>query len=158
MAWDESEHPRDGDGRFSENPHERDEKKRDAVRHIYDSDSPNGEVDSYRLPDEQLPKSVGAKWANYEVLLPDGSAARFVEGTKLQDKEVFAGKGCKRKIDCVDRLVGMYGGNPSEWKKVKANATIELPDGEIIEAEVHWYEETTAGKHRFKVKRYSNES
>jgi pyocin large subunit-like protein len=38
MAWDESKHPRDGDGRFSENQHERDEKKRDAVRHIYDSD------------------------------------------------------------------------------------------------------------------------
>jgi len=39
MAWDESKHPRDGDGRFSENPHERDEKKRDAVRHIYDSEA-----------------------------------------------------------------------------------------------------------------------
>ena len=67
MAWDESKHPRDGDGRFSENPHERDEKKRDAVRHIYDSDGGlfrmpldffGGKKDYSNEPIPEMPKEV----------------------------------------------------------------------------------------------------
>lgn len=111
------------------------------------------ERDVILLPDENVPHSVGAKWENEKIKLPDGTTARFVEGTKLQNKEVFAGKGCKRKIDCLDRLVKTYPGSvASEWMKVKAIAVIELPNEEIVEAEIHWYEEKNVGKHDFKVK------
>ena len=72
------------------------DKKREEVRK---------KVTSFKLPDEQLPRSIGARWINHEIALPDGSSAHFVEGSKLQDKVVFAGKGCRRKIDCVDTLV-----------------------------------------------------
>lgn len=123
--------------------------KRNEAERIYN----NVYVDSINLPDEVLPRSVGAQWANHKILMPDGTYAKFVEGSKLQNKEVFAGKGCRRKIDEIDRLVAKYGGDPNEWMKVKAIAYIRKTNGEIDRAEVHWYEEKTAGKHKFKVKR-----
>ncbi len=110
-------------------------------------------VDSINLPDEILPKSIGAQWANHKILMPDGTYAKFVEGSKLQNKEVFAGKGCRRKIDEVNRLVEKYGGTPEEWMKVKAISYIRKCTGDIEKAEVHWYEEKTVGRHKFKFKR-----
>ena len=106
-----------------------------------------------KLPDEYIPKSVGAKWINYDIALPDGSVAKFVEGSKLQDKEIFAGKGCRREIDELDNLVEKYGGHPDSWVKVKAIGEIELPNGEIQKAEIHWYEEPTVGKVKMKRKK-----
>lgn len=109
-------------------------------------------TDGIPLPDELLPRSLGAMWQNYAILMPDGTHARFVEGTRLQNKEAFAGKGCKRKIDCVNSLVRRFGGKAEEWQKLKAIAYIRLPNGEIEKAEVHWYEEPSVGKKRFKYK------
>ena len=80
--------------------------------------------DRIKLPDETLPHSVGAKWANYEIDMGDGTFAKFQDGSKLQDKEVFAGKGCRRVIDEEDRLIRQYGGKRGQWKKVKAKATV----------------------------------
>lgn len=112
--------------------------------------------DTIPLPDEQLPRSVGAKWENADIFMPDGSIAHFVEGTKLQDKEVFAGKGCRRKIDVIDRLVSKYPGSAAdEWQKVKATATIVWRDVSD-QAEIHWYEEATIGKIDFKFKRWKS--
>ena len=87
--------------------------------------------------------------------MPDGSIAHFVEGTKLQNKEVFAGKGCRRKIDEENRLIVQYGGAYGMWMKVKAHATIiwrNITD----RAEIHWYEEATSGKVEFKFKRWES--
>ena len=50
-------------------------------------------IDVIPLPDETLPHSLGAKWSNYDIRLPDGTVAHFQEGSKLHHKEVFAGKG-----------------------------------------------------------------
>lgn len=153
MAWSENEHPRDKDGKFTDGSQE---SSADRIKRIREKHFPHltgkQESDTIKLPDEQLPRSVGAKWINHEIDLGNGQVARFAEGTKLQNKEVFAGKGCKRKIDQIADLVRKHGGNPNEWQKVKAIATIVLPNGEEERAEVHWYEEPSIGKVGFKVK------
>lgn len=110
-------------------------------------------ADTLPLEDEKLPKSVGARWSNHEIAMPDGTVAHFQEGSKLHHKEVFAGKGCKRKIDQVDMLVERYGGKAEEWQKIKAFGTIVKSNGEIEEREIHWYEEPTVGKVKLKVKK-----
>lgn len=104
-----------------------------------------------KLPDEQLPRSLSAKWANEDVKMPDGTIAHFVEGSKLHHKEVFAGKGTRTPIRDVDRLVKTYGGEAEEWQKVKAIGTLEQ-GGKSFEAEIHWYEEPKIGKKELKSK------
>lgn len=42
------------------------------------------------------------------------------------------------------------------WRKLKGFATVELEDGTIAEAEVHWYEAHGIGKRWMKIKRYLN--
>ena len=109
--------------------------------------------DRIKLPDETLPHSVGAKWANYKINMGDGTFATFQEGSKLQDKEVFAGKGCRRVIDEEDRLLRQYGGKRGQWKKVKAKATV-VWKGTIEKIETHWYEEDSIGKIEFKFSKW----
>lgn len=172
--WKESEHPRDNAGKFTnkegssssyrdevnerikwakennvELPLNNDGSLNDIrLRELWES----AEKDTILLPDEEVPRSVGAKWKNYDVLMPDGGISHLAEGSKLQNKEVFAGKGCKRKIDDIDRLVKNYGGKAENWQKVKAISSLNYK-GEIIKAEIHWYEESTAGKQEFKYKK-----
>lgn len=106
------------------------------------------------LPDEQLPRSLGARWINFEIVGPDGKIYKFAEGSKLQEKVVFAGKGCRRKIDEVDRLVNEYNVKAEEWRKVKAKAVLVGEDGEERFAEVHWYECESRGKEEMKFKKW----
>ena len=105
------------------------------------------------LPDEILPKSLSAKWANYDIAMPDGTVAHFVEGSKLHNIEVFAGKGTKKPIRDIDRLVKTYGGKPEDWMKVKGIGTISYR-GEENKAEIHWYQANGGGKEELKFKRY----
>ena len=39
------------------------------------------------------------------------------------------------------------------WRKMKGIATVELADGTICEAEIHWYEARGIGRKDFKIKR-----
>ena len=39
------------------------------------------------------------------------------------------------------------------WRKMKGIATVQLTDGTICEAEIHWYEASGIGRRKFKVKR-----
>jgi hypothetical protein len=39
------------------------------------------------------------------------------------------------------------------WRKMKGIATVELADGTICEAEVHWFEAHGIGRRDFKIKR-----
>lgn len=39
------------------------------------------------------------------------------------------------------------------WRKLKGMATVELADGTICEAEIHWYEAHGIGRKDFKIKR-----
>jgi hypothetical protein len=46
----------------------------------------------------------------------------------------------------------LYG--PGRWRKVKALATVELADGQIRAAEIHYYEAHGVGRKDVKVKRF----
>ena len=74
----------------------------------------------------------------------------------MQNKEVIAGKGVRRKIDDIARLLREHPGTvESEWTKVKAIAEIVYPTGIIEKAESHWYEylgDSSVGRVKFKVK------
>ena len=109
--------------------------------------------DTIKLPDETIPKSVGAKWLNEEITMPDGTTAKFVEGSKITHKEVFAGKGTKTPIRDIERLVDKYPNSKAElWQKVKGRAELEW-NGEQIKAEIHWYEEPNIGRVEAKSKK-----
>jgi hypothetical protein len=51
----------------------------------------------------------------------------------------------------IARLRKRYG--RGRWRKRKGTAEIELPSGEIVLAELHWYEATGVGRCEFKIKR-----
>ena len=40
------------------------------------------------------------------------------------------------------------------WRKRKGVGRVRLPTGEIVLAELHWYEATGIGKREFKIKRF----
>ena len=52
----------------------------------------------------------------------------------------------------IARLRRRYG--KGRWRKRKGVAQVELEDGAVRRAEVHWYEATGIGKREFKIKRY----
>lgn len=56
-----------------------------------------------------------------------------------------------RQIRELRRLIKAHG--KGKWRKLKGVATIELPDGTIRKAEIHWYEAHGYGKKKIKIKR-----
>ncbi|MBP0029936.1 hypothetical protein PN466_19720 [Roseofilum reptotaenium CS-1145] len=50
----------------------------------------------------------------------------------------------------IERLRKVYGSG--RWRKLKGIATIELENGTICEAELHWYEAHGIGKKEIKIK------
>lgn len=104
--------------------------------------------------DEYVLKSVGAKSRNYDIMdLQTGEKYHLAEGTKLQNKEVFAGKGSKTEYRNAYKYAEKYGGNADNWQHVKANAELETGDG-IFPAEVHWSQCEGIGKVDFFVKKW----
>lgn len=57
-----------------------------------------------------------------------------------------------RKICELNRLQKTYGSG--NWRKVKGIARIQLSDGTLCLAELHWYEAHSIGKKEFKIKRF----
>ncbi len=55
-------------------------------------------------------------------------------------------------ISDIARLRKQYG--PGRWRKLLGIAIIELRNGRIRRAELHWYEAHGIGKREFKRKRY----
>lgn len=51
----------------------------------------------------------------------------------------------------IARLRKFYG--PGRWRKRKGITKVQLSDGTICDAEVHWYEAHGIGRKEFKVKR-----
>jgi len=50
------------------------------------------------------------------------------------------------------RLRKRYG--RGRWRKRKGIARVRLPSGEVVRAELHWYEATGIGKREFKIKQF----
>lgn len=114
------------------------------------------ERDTIAVDDVEIHRSLGAKAKNYDILDPDsGDRFHFSEGTKIRDPKVFAGKGCSSKLkpETIEGLVEELGGEASEWQHCKGIGTIDC-DGEERQAEVHWFQEPTVGKHKFKIKKW----
>jgi hypothetical protein len=57
-----------------------------------------------------------------------------------------------RGIRILSYLNKTYG--KGRWRKLKGVATIELEDGTVLDAEVHWFEAHGIGRRDFKIKRY----
>jgi hypothetical protein len=56
-----------------------------------------------------------------------------------------------RKIRLLAWLRRLYG--KGRWRKLKGKALVELPGGEVVWAEIHWYEAHGFGRVDMKVKR-----
>lgn len=115
--------------------------------------------DTIPLKDVYFGRSVGARALNYDVLDPEtGESFKFAEDTRLQNSEVFAGKGVKKRLkeEVAEGLADQLGGAPEDWKHCKAIGQVDFY-GEIREAEVHWFEAEGIGKHKFKIKRWNDE-
>ena len=69
-------------------------------------------------------------------------------GAVLNQETIAVG----RQIRELTRLRRTYGA--ARWRKRKGVARIELPDGTIRTAELHWYEATGIGRKEFKIKRF----
>jgi hypothetical protein len=67
---------------------------------------------------------------------------------QLRDVETIA---IGRSIRELPRLRKFHG--RGRWRKMKGVATIRLPSGRIVEAELHWYEAHGIGRKEFKIKR-----
>lgn len=99
---------------------------------------------------------MGAKARNYSVLDPvSGKRYHFSEGTYIKNATVFAGKGGTKPLypEVVEGLVEQLGGKPERWQHCKGIGTIDFY-GEDREADVHWFQEESVGKHKFKIKEW----
>ena len=84
----------------------------------------------------------------------------FAAGSRIQNSEVFAGKGTKHPLHegVAEGLTEQYDGKTSEWQHAKGYGTLIDPDtGEELSAEVHWFQEKSVGKVKFKVKEWLDE-
>jgi hypothetical protein len=61
---------------------------------------------------------------------------------------IAAGEGIRE----LARLRKRYGG--SRWRKLKGVALVEITDGSVELAEVHWYEAHGVGRREMKIKRF----
>jgi hypothetical protein len=57
-----------------------------------------------------------------------------------------------RSIRELARLRKLYG--QARWRKRKGYADVQLPNGTIRKAELHWYEASGIGKRELKIKRF----
>ena len=66
---------------------------------------------------------------------------------EIHDIEIIAIGSAIRE---VERLRKFYGSG--RWRKLKGIATVQLEDGTVCEAEIHWYEAHGVGKKEIKIK------
>lgn len=115
-----------------------------------------GKSDTIKINDTQIFRSVGAMARNHEILDPaSGEIFKFSEGTKIQNSEVFAGNGVKKPLrnEVAEGLANEFGGDARKWQHAKGIGVINY-NGEDIKAEVHWFQEESVGKVKFKVKEW----
>jgi hypothetical protein len=72
---------------------------------------------------------------------------RFQIVSEISEVETFAAGPGIREIARLRRVYGR-----GRWRKRKGVAQIQLPDGSIHLAEVHWYEAAGIGRKEFKIK------
>ena len=75
--------------------------------------------------------------------------ASFEIISDITDEEVIA---IGNSIRDLERLREQYG--DGRWRKMKGIATIQLRNGRVRKAEIHWYEAHGIGRKEFKRKGY----
>lgn len=75
--------------------------------------------------------------------------ASFEIISDITDEEVIA---IGKSIRDLSRLRKLYG--DGRWRKMKGIAVVQLSNGRIRKAEIHWYEAHGIGRKEFKRKRY----
>jgi hypothetical protein len=75
--------------------------------------------------------------------------ASFEIISDITDEEVVA---IGSSIRDLPRLRKLYG--DGRWRKMKGIAVVQLSNGRIRKAEIHWYEAHGFGRKEFKRKRY----
>ena len=60
---------------------------------------------------------------------------------------IAAGRGVRIRVH-LERAFGK-----GRWRKMKGKATVQLADGTICKAEIHWFEAHGIGRKDFKVKK-----
>ena len=68
---------------------------------------------------------------------------------RLRNVETIATGTGIRELARIRKLYGI-----GRWRKRKGDATIQLDNEVIREAELHWYEAAGIGKKEFKIKRF----
>lgn len=109
-----------------------------------------------RLSNADIPRSVDVKSTNYEIEdKATGLIYHYAEGTKVQNREVFAGYGTNTPLHdgVAEGLTNQYGGSVEKWQHAKGIGVID-DDGENVRAEIHWFQEETVGQVKHKVKRW----
>ena len=109
----------------------------------------------YSTQNISIGRSIGAKAKNYVVVdKSTGEEYYFVEGTRTQNAQVFAGKGGVNPLreEVAQGLSDEFGGKPEDWQHCKAKGWLDV-DGEAVKAEVHWFQNGSE-KVKFKVKRW----
>jgi len=71
-----------------------------------------------------------------------------IKGTIRDIETIATGRG----INNLNRIAKIYG--KAKWRKMKGICHVELEDGAVLEAEVHWYEGHGIGKKEIKIKKY----
>lgn len=71
-----------------------------------------------------------------------------IKGTIREIETIATGRG----INNFNRLNKTY--EKANWRKLKGICLVELEDGAILEAEIHWYEGHGIGKKEIKIKKY----
>lgn len=80
-----------------------------------------------KLDDIVIGRSVGAKAPNYSVMdLDTGEYFKFVEGTKIQNPEVFADKGTNKELKIAEKYANKYGRLPKIGSMLKTMAFLRL--------------------------------
>jgi hypothetical protein len=109
------------------------------------------------LPDIVIGRSIGAKAKNYDIMdLETGEKFHLVEGSHLQNVEVFAGKGGYKPYNKAWKYARDFGGKVEDWQHVKGFGLVDYY-GEAREAELHWSQCAGFGKHDFFIKRWLDE-
>ena len=124
--------------------HPGDGKKQNVWSKKWDNSYESSIIDTKRLDNIILPKSVSAKARDIYVKIPYPVRGTEIvkKGSTITNVNVIAGKDVRRQIDDIRRLVEQYKTkNEKLWQKVTGIATLE--SGRI--AELHWYQHPSVG-------------
>jgi hypothetical protein len=67
---------------------------------------------------------------------------------ELSDVEIIAVGNSIRELRRLQKQYGL-----GRWRKLKGTGSIRLPDGTVVDAELHWYEAHGLGRCEMKIKR-----